>query len=181
MLLTGLGFGLLAFLIIAALPLPKVRQAILAFAARAGQAGLVAAVAACGTFFVRPDSVPSTFTPYSSKLIADVHRFIPEIVDALPGTPFLILAAILVALSLPVLALVEFAARIMGHTAMIKAFRKEVRAAADALDRRLAGMTALPSPELTTELEAAANALRTATGEPRTPRTGPPKLVRDLL
>lgn len=182
MLLTAVGLGLFALLAVAALPLPRVRQATLTFAARAGQSAVLAVVAACGTLFVLPDSTPTPLAPYADRVVSDVRQFLPGLVDALPGAAWLIVAAAVVVVSLPVLSLVEFAARVMGQTAVVQALRKELRLAADALDRRLAGITPPPPPDLISELVNAADAMRAVSGEPRQGRPATEqKLVRDLL
>jgi len=179
--LTVLGLGLLVFLAVAALPLPRVRQAILTFVARAGQAAVLATVAACGTLFVHPDAAPPALAPYLDRLATEVRQLLPDPASTWPGVPWLVVAAVVVSLALPVLSLLEFAARVMGQTAMIQALRKELRHAADALDRRLTGLGVAPPAESTSEVAAAADAMRAVAGEPRKDRPTAPKLVRDLL
>jgi len=182
MILTIVGVLLFLLMAVAALPLPKVRQAVLTFAARAGLSGVLAAVAACGTLFVKPNAVPELAQPYAQHVTFEIARLLPEPAAALPGIPWLVLAAVIVALSLPVLSLVEFAARVMGQTAVVQALRKELRAVARGIDQRLA---TLPDgqPALTSELAAAAEAMRTVSGDPKPAGNHPhrPKLVLDLL
>ncbi|MBA4063626.1 MAG: hypothetical protein C0501_07920 [Isosphaera sp.] len=180
--LTALGLGLLVLLAVVALPHPRVRQAVLGFAARAGQAAVLAAVAACGTLFVRPDAAPPAVAPYADRLAAEVRRLLPDPAADWPGVPWLVVAAAVVALALPVISVLEFAARVMGQTAVIQSLRKELRRAADALDRRLAGLSDAPPPaDVTSEVAAAADAMRAVAGGPRKDRPAAPRLVRDLL
>jgi len=180
MLVTIVGLLLFFLMGVAALPLPKVRQMVITFTARAGLSALLAAVAGCGTLFVRPDAVPEVAKPYAVHLSNEILQLVPEPAAALPGIPWLVLAAVIVALALPVLSMLEFAARVMGHTAMVQALRKELRTVAQAIDRRLAVLPESP-PTLTQELAAAAAAMRSVSGDPKPTATPKPKLVADLL
>jgi hypothetical protein len=182
MLSTVLGLALLVLLIGAALPVPRLRQAVLTFTARAAQSAVLAAVAVCGTLFVQPEATPAWATPHAAPVLDAVRAALPASLAALPGLPWLALAVLIVAAGLPVLSVVDFAARVAAQTAAVQTLRRELRFAADVLDRKLARLTEPPPPAIAAaEVAAAADAMRAVAGDPQPPRVARPLYVRDLL
>ena len=179
--LTALGLGFFVLLATVVLPLARVRQATLAFAARAGQATALAVVAACGTLFVRPDAVPTPTASLADRLADGIRDQLPDVLSDWPGIPWLVVAVAVVIVALPVVSVLDFAARVTGHTAAIQALRKDLRAAAAVIDQRLSALVGLADPTVTTELAAAAEAVRVVAGGPKTTPMVRAKLVRDLI
>jgi hypothetical protein len=177
---TALGLALIGSLAVAVLPVPRVRRWLLTAAARLGQAVVLAALGACGTFFVQPQAAPAW--------LADVARPLVEgtlglTLDTSTSLPWLLLAVLAVGVSLPVLLAVELAVSLADQAALVQSLRREIRQAAAWVDQRLAalGVTGPSYPAVASEGAAAAEAIRSAgPGGKHTPPV-PAPLVLDLL
>lgn len=181
MLSTVLGFALLVLLAAVVLPVPRVRRWLLTVTARLGQAVILACLGACGTFFVQPQAAPTWLTHAAQPLLEGTLG-LP--LDTASGLPWLILAVLAVAVSLPVLMAVELGVSLSSQTAQVQALRKDIRRAATWVDSRLAllGVTGPSYPPLPNEAAAATEALRSAgqQGDQQSPSV-PAPLVLDLL
>ena len=162
------------------LPLHAARQAVFRFALAAAQSAVLALVAMCGTFFVRPSTVPEAAAPKVDPYLAMIRDWLPEPFTGMPGLPWLIVALTLLAFALPLLSLLEFAVRVVGQTATIQALRRELRILAKAIDNKLASDDS-PKTQQVIELVAASEALHEIAGSKPTPRTPTAKLVKDLM
>jgi hypothetical protein len=177
---TVLGFAVLMLLVVAVLPVPRVRQWLLSASARLGRGVVLACLGACGTFFADPRAAPEWLTAALAPL---VHCTLGLSLDAGSGLPWLLLAVAAVAVALPVLMAVELGLNLAAQTAQVQSLRKEMRQAAAWVDARLAaiGIVEPPYPPLPSEAAAAVEALRAAgKAEKAEPATGA-SLVMDYL
>ena len=177
---TVFGLGLLIVLAVLVLPVPRVRRWLLTVAARLGQAVILAGLGACGTFFVQPRAAPQCLTLAARPLFDDL-LMLP--LDNDSGLPWLVLAVLVVAVSLPVLLAVEWALSLSIQTAQLQALRRELRRLAVWIENRLAafGMTSAGLPPLANECAAASEALRSAGQSDKQLSPTPVPLVLDLL
>ena len=175
MLSTSVGLVVLGLVSLAVLPVPRVRRWLLSAFARLVQGMTLAAVGACGTFFVAPDAAPDWV---AAALVGPVDDALGLTLSASSGLPWLALGVLAVGLAVPVLVLVELAVGVADQAALARSVRADVRSAAAWFDRRLAalGYPAEPFP-FATEADHGREAFRTAG---RTPDE-PAPLVLDLV
>lgn len=109
--ITAAGLCVLLLFAIVVLPVPRVRRLLLLGLVRLVQAVILAFLGACGTFFVQPDAAPAWVQPMLLTVLEGTSAFLPASVEAMPGSPWLVLAVVAVGISLPPLIIVELATR----------------------------------------------------------------------
>jgi hypothetical protein len=177
---TSVGFTLLVFLAVAVLPVPRVRRLLLTGTAHLVQAAVLAFLGACGTFFVDPQAAPDWLTAVARPPLEGTLG-LP--LSSTSGWPWLLLAVLGVALSLPLLMIFELVVNLSSLTTLVQTLRKEVRQAATWVNGRLAalGASGPAYPAWTEEAVAAAEALSGAGQEGKHGPSAPEPLVLDLL
>lgn len=151
--------ALFALLALLALPSVRLRQALLFLLQRGGHLATLAGVAACGLFALRPSLTPGALCELSLTIAPANH----------PGLAWLVMAAVLVALALPLLAHLEYARELAAQAAHLRALRQGFAAPTNA--------TAVPTLSRTPAAKGASagEGLRAPAG------TAPGKLIKDLL
>jgi len=159
MLVPILGLALVSMLALVVLPVPRVRQFLLTAATRFGQTGLLALLAACGTFLVTPDAAPAWTKPLLAPVVQMTESAFGAPAPA--GLPWLTLAVFVVAAVLPVLIALELAIGVTRQTRVVNELRADLRTATEWVDTRLfaLGLSRTPMPQAT-ESAAAAEAFR---------------------
>jgi hypothetical protein len=180
---TAAGLGLLVGLATAVLPLRRARRLLLTALARLSQAIMLACLGACGTFFVQPEAAPAWAQSLLAPVLEGTRAYLPSAFADVPGAAWLALAVLGVAVSLPVLMLVELAAGLAKQLAQVQVLRKDVRRAAAWVDRRLTllGAPGPAFPALPDEAAAATAALRAAGHPDKQGSSARAPLVIDLL
>jgi hypothetical protein len=160
-------FGVLA---VATLPLARVRFVLLALMHRGLHVAVVGLVVCCAFFFVAPDAAPaglrSVLDAWSQRLIGD---------GPARDYVWLLTAGLLVAVSLPVLALLDFAQRLNGYSLLV---RRLIRTLCE-VGRSEAGTEAeRPRPPVPVDdVETATTAIRSLASRPKPAK----KRLADLL
>ncbi len=175
-----LGLGLVALLMVAVVPAPRVHRMLLTGLNRLVQAASLAFLGACGTFFIKPEAAPDWLRHTAQPLLEHTVGTWP---DPGSGWPWLVVAALVVGVALPMMLLVELAINLSRMTSLVEGLRKEIRHAATWLDCRLAafGASGLSYQSMPSETAAASAALRGA-GQSTTPKpVDPTPLVLDLI
>jgi hypothetical protein len=121
-----LGFGLLAMLAAAVLPVPRVRRLLLTGSARLVQGAALAFLGACAAFFVCPDAAPAWVRDVLAPVLEGTRGLLPAPGGAPSGWPWLAVAALAVGVSLPFLIAVELAAGLSTQSALVLSLRKEL-------------------------------------------------------
>jgi hypothetical protein len=156
---------------LAALPLPVLRRWLLYILHGGGHVAVLAGIAACGLFAFRPDMAPDGLRDLFASAVADDY----------PGLAWLVKATLLLVLALPLLAQQGYALELAVHSSFLRALRKRLSALAAGAD-----LPADKAPDggarpYAAEMAAALEAMRNAEGTARGTRTGPRKLVKDML
>lgn len=159
----ALPFALLA---LAALPLAGPRRAVLVVLYRGGQLATLAGVAACGLFAYRTDLAPEALR----------HLLAGTAPTSYPEVAWLVKAALLLLVALPLLAHLEYARELAPHASFVRELRQTMRA----LTAPGGPIEEGPRPPLG-EAAAAVEAMRASAGTARTSAPTPRKLVKDLL
>ncbi len=120
MLFTIVGSGLFVVLGLASLPLPAVRQALLMLMHRLLHLGVFALTLACAVLFFLPaEQVPSTIQSAARPLGELLDLVWPASWDC-PGRLWLVLALTLGCVLLPILTLIDCAARFARHARWVE-------------------------------------------------------------
>jgi hypothetical protein len=180
MFINSLALVLFLLMMLVTLPNARVRFGVLTVMHRLLHLGVMAVIALCGTFFFWPDLVPGPVADIAELMAVTLADFVPSVRDQHEGFVWLVLAAMVLAVSLPVLVHVDYSRRLTGHSALISRFRRELLASARSLERRLTQPSdgAINVKPPAGEVTAAVEALRSLADSPEPTR---PRLVKDYL
>lgn len=167
-----------AVLLLACLPLARLRRLLLVSLQRLGHAVLISLVGAAGAFYYAPGLVPTTMVETVAPLQERLQEQLP---NAEPGLVWLVLATGAVLFALPVLALLDHAAGVAGLTAELRRWNRVSRKACQLLQEQPEPAAVTKSaPESRAEVVKAREALAWI-HQPEQAVADRPRLVRDML
>lgn len=132
------GFLAFVFVAIPILPWPGMRYRAIGLLHRVLHLGALGAVLAAGVFFFAPNSAPEAVVVSLEPVSNRLAQILPM---GHPGLEWLPMAAMFVAVSLPVLALVDFAQRLSFQTALVRRLLGDIRESARSLERSISEET----------------------------------------
>jgi hypothetical protein len=161
-----------ALLTLMALPMRRLRRALLYLLLRGGHLATFAGITCCGLFAFRPELAPQALRDTLASAVPQVD----------PALTWLGRALLLLILALPVLIHLEYARELEAHSTFLRLLRQGLSVLASN-DRP----TEIGTPVDTTirprapEVAVAVEAIRAAAGTARGHQPVPRKLVKDLL
>lgn len=132
MILSGAAFGVLAAV---CWPSARLQRTSLGVLQRLLHLIVILAVFAAAMFFFLPDLTPGFLAQWVDMLPNSLTPALPE---PRPGLVWLPVAGLVVAIALPVLAMVDFAKRLAGLTSMVQRLLSEIRTMAREMESTLA-------------------------------------------
>jgi hypothetical protein len=155
-------------------PWPRARSITLGVVHRLMHVAALTALAACIVFFFVPEWAPAWLLSPLSPFITATERFGPA---GRPGFAWLPIGALVMAISVPVLAIVDFALRLSSFAAMVKRLLGDIRQAARELAEAIASEPRIRDPMTAERIEAIKGAVRSieglAVGRDHAPRRRP--------
>jgi hypothetical protein len=122
--ITLLGLVLFVLLALPVFPVPRVRYIALGVLHRLTQLLVLTAVAACAVFFLFPNLVSAWLSAILQPVLARLEQIIPE---GRPEWIWLPIAAMIVAVSVPVLSMMDFARRLTSLTSLVRRLLGDIR------------------------------------------------------